>query len=359
MKWFVLLFCVFCTYSVTASNPDPAPGENVAEILEAGTYAISVQHDPPSYPTRARRAGIEGWVIVGFEIGVDGKTNDLKVVKTSIDGYFDAAAIDAASAWTYKPATFNGEPVDRTYKRVRIIFSMLNSDGGVSGKFKNEYEKAASAIGAGDLVTAKNHIDKLESSKRRLLAEVCYLDMLKSKYWASMGEDHKALTYVKRALVIADHVASNEIYINLLRRAIVGHAKSNDPGAALKNYNELLDADKNLDPDDPVHNLATKLTQMLEGDDPILASGEIFNACANCRSQEPFWYHELNRNRFSIDQVVGEVDEVEILCGYHSVSVGYQPDVIWTVNKDWEECAVRVSGEKGTTFRLVEHQNET
>lgn len=39
-----------------------------------------------------------------------------------------------------------------------------------------------------------------------------------------------------------------------------------------------------------------------------------------------FWGHILNRSRFSIDQVVGEVYEIEIVCQYNSVTVVYDPE---------------------------------
>jgi hypothetical protein len=67
------------------------------------------------------------------------------------------------------------------------------------------------------------------------------------------------------------------------------------------------------------------------------------------------WRKLLQRKRFSIDQVVGEVSEIEVLCDTRSLLLAYDPEHIYSVEKGRQECYLRVFGEKGTTFRLVEH----
>ena len=67
-----------------------------------------------------------------------------------------------------------------------------------------------------------------------------------------------------------------------------------------------------------------------------------------------YWQHDLNRNRFSISDVDGEVWEAEILCGFKSVSLAYNPGAVWSAEEDWGKCQVRVFGEMGTTLQLTE-----
>jgi hypothetical protein len=73
---------------------------------------------------------------------------------------------------------------------------------------------------------------------------------------------------------------------------------------------------------------------------------------------EYVWWHGLNRKRFLIDPVISQLNEIQISCENSFVSIVYRPDTAWTVNKDGGECSIRVIGNEGTTFRLVELANE-
>jgi hypothetical protein len=166
------------------------------------------------------------------------------------------------------------------------------------------------------------------------------------------------LRHVERALVIADDVASNPIYIHLLRQAIVDNGRANNYQASLKHYEILLETDKKLAPDDPVHDYIKRVKQALNSDAPILSMGEVSHSCKTCEDTVGFWRHVLNRNHFYVDQVVGQLSEITIVCQNSSVTVGFSPETAWTVNKDGGDCSVKVFGEKETTFRLVELANQ-
>jgi TonB family protein len=65
----------------------------------------------PVYTEEARKARIMGIVIVEATIGRDGLVKNVSVLKPLPFG-LDQAAVDAVKQWTFKPATFNGQPVD-------------------------------------------------------------------------------------------------------------------------------------------------------------------------------------------------------------------------------------------------------
>ena len=124
-----------------------------------------------------------GWLSC-LLVNKDGSTADIEVHKTSIEGYFDAAAIEAVSRWTYRPATLQGKPVIQGNKFARLVFQFEHSEGGVTRTFLGVYKKARKAIEDGDLELAQSLIEELDANGKRLLAEVCYLDMLKRNYFA-------------------------------------------------------------------------------------------------------------------------------------------------------------------------------
>jgi len=75
----------------------------------------------PVYPAEAKKAGIEGTVILGATIDGEGKVTDVKVLE-SIPG-LDQAAVDALKQWVYAPVWLNNQPVIYTFT-VAVKFSL-------------------------------------------------------------------------------------------------------------------------------------------------------------------------------------------------------------------------------------------
>lgn len=77
----------------------------------------------PVYPASAKEAKIEGVAVVETVIDEAGRVTHPKIKGTSGDKDLDKAAIDAVSAWTFKPATLDGKPVE-VYYTLTIRFAL-------------------------------------------------------------------------------------------------------------------------------------------------------------------------------------------------------------------------------------------
>lgn len=100
--------------------PPPPPFSPLgAEALEA---AILVTRVEPSYPERARRAGIAGKVELEVSISANGDITDIEVVRGLPLGVSEAAA-DAVRRWKYRPARGKDGPV-ASRKTIRILFQL-------------------------------------------------------------------------------------------------------------------------------------------------------------------------------------------------------------------------------------------
>jgi len=78
---------------------------------------------PPEYPTQARRFGREGVVVLRLEIDASGALRKAEVVQKCGAG-FDAAALSAVRASSYRPARLHGQAVaSRALLRVRFQLS--------------------------------------------------------------------------------------------------------------------------------------------------------------------------------------------------------------------------------------------
>jgi periplasmic protein TonB len=76
----------------------------------------------PSYPEAARKARMEGVVILEAIITANGNVEEVKVLK-SMNPLLDAAATRAVQQWRYRPATLNGRAV-RVYLTVTVTFNL-------------------------------------------------------------------------------------------------------------------------------------------------------------------------------------------------------------------------------------------
>jgi protein TonB len=113
----------------TQSNIDTSfsfnAGINPANLLVAGEGDyLPIIKPPPEYPERALSRGIEGYVLVEFMVTKLGTVSNPVVIKAEPPGYFERAALKAASKFKYKPKIINGEPVDVAGVRNKITFQM-------------------------------------------------------------------------------------------------------------------------------------------------------------------------------------------------------------------------------------------
>ena len=102
--------------SQAAAGPDL---QALAQQLQRTRYVA------PEYPDRALTDRISGSVTVQYIVDKQGRTRDVKIVESAPRGVFDGAAIDAIGRWRYRPAHYNGQPVEVPV-RTRIRFELPN-----------------------------------------------------------------------------------------------------------------------------------------------------------------------------------------------------------------------------------------
>jgi len=97
--------------------PDgPPPVEPTGPIRVGGDVKppVKINAPPPQYTEIARKARIQGVVIVEAIIDRDGTVSNVKVLKGLPMG-LDQAAVDAVKSWRFEPATLNGKAVAVIY----------------------------------------------------------------------------------------------------------------------------------------------------------------------------------------------------------------------------------------------------
>jgi len=61
-----------------------------------------------------------------------------------------------------------------------------------------------------------------------------------------------------------------------------------------------------------------------------------------------------SRRAFTIADVVGDLESIEVVCNRNRVSLEYQADVEWSLPDTWGECSLTVWGAKNTSFTFFE-----
>ena len=125
--------------AATASSPVPTetqpPTETAVQVHVAednagvysavppgGTQPEETDRVVPRYPMLARRAGIQGPVVVRGIVRRDGTIDDVEVIRDLPYGLGEAAR-EAVRQWHFRPATYRGEPID-VYYTVTVNFRL-------------------------------------------------------------------------------------------------------------------------------------------------------------------------------------------------------------------------------------------
>jgi TonB family protein len=101
-----LRFDVVASAAGQASAKDGPPVSVPAKKMEEQ----ALTKVPPKYPIDAKKAGIQGKVLLDAVIGTTGHVENLKVISGPPE--LQQSALDAVQHWTYKPFLWKGEPVE-------------------------------------------------------------------------------------------------------------------------------------------------------------------------------------------------------------------------------------------------------
>lgn len=104
--------------------PEGPPDGRAGAMALAGNIdpPVKVYYPQPLYTEEARRAGIQGVVILEAVVDADGTVRNVKILKGLPMG-LDQSAVDAVMTWKYRPATMEGRPVP-VYFTFTISFSL-------------------------------------------------------------------------------------------------------------------------------------------------------------------------------------------------------------------------------------------
>ncbi len=78
----------------------------------------------PVYPQQAREQGIEGAVVVGYDVSAAGRVVNARVVSSEPPGVFDAAALAAVRSWRFNAPVVDGNAQAQANLRSTVEFRL-------------------------------------------------------------------------------------------------------------------------------------------------------------------------------------------------------------------------------------------
>ncbi len=114
MNRMVFLLAALLAVAGCAATPYRPP-----EVLAAGGI---------EYPPAARAQKIEGYVMVAYDVDIDGTVSNVRVVEAVPPGVFDEAALAAVRTWRFHAASDHGELVPAKDRISRVKFRLGESE---------------------------------------------------------------------------------------------------------------------------------------------------------------------------------------------------------------------------------------
>lgn len=117
---YALILATFLFYAgPSCSRPEQPEGRIYTSEEEGVTPPEVLEAPSPSYTEEARSARAEGIVILNAVVRRDGRADRFEVVNGLGYGLDESAIRTVGTEWRFKPATYEGQPVDcRAYFEV-------------------------------------------------------------------------------------------------------------------------------------------------------------------------------------------------------------------------------------------------
>ncbi|WP_405226465.1 TonB family protein [Lentisalinibacter sediminis] len=315
--------------------------------------AKPVRRYAPEYPRYELNRGRAGWVKLSFVVTEEGAVEDPIVEDSSGSPRFEEAALDVVRKWRYEPATLEGQPVQQCQTAMMVRFELEPKALGAGKKYRSAHREISRLLDEGRIDEAGSLIIETETDEALNAYEIARLWMLKAIVAGERGDESAQLAALKRTIASDGAWIEDELYHSLLRSVLALKIRLGRYGSALATYEEYVEATGGDEGLGALRDVVARIRDAASGPAPLLVEASIGDgaACDECRSS---WHYRPLRKAFTIADIQGVADELEIRCDWQRVTDTVRPGVQWNIPESWGDCRVIVTGEKGTRFSFYE-----
>jgi len=348
MKLLPLSAAMIAALSIAPTYADIEQSNNkVAKHLTTITNAQSIKRIPPKYPEKEQRKGNEGWVKSSFVIEKDGTVSNIIVEDSSSKG-FEKEAIRALKRWKFTPAYENGQPIQQCQNSVQLDFKMAGAKG-VNRKFYKKYKEIETAIKNNKIEDADKLLIELGQIKQRRHAENQYLSLINVEYANKIGDKKRELKYLARLSTGKSSILTDKSKLPLLNQRLTIQLGLNKFSRALATLNSITQLKTSEE-------MLAKFTQIKTQIENLIDSDQDISVIGNTK-QNDFWHHTLVRNNFSLSNITGELQKLDVRCANKRHVFTVEENNTWNIPTNWKNCSIYVYGDNNVSFNLTEHHS--
>jgi len=112
-------------YSVPPAPPPPVKEYTGSGLQMQDGPPVALVRVSPTYPARAQQAGLEGWVLVQFDVSATGTVTNIRIIESSA-AVFENSARRAAARFRFKPRVVDGIALETRGIQNLFRFDMEN-----------------------------------------------------------------------------------------------------------------------------------------------------------------------------------------------------------------------------------------
>jgi TonB family protein len=329
--------------------------ETVSDSLRSYERAQPIERDPPNYPREMLAKGREAWVQVSYCIDEAGKPQNIVIVDSVGDRAFRRNAIHAVERWQFKPAMYDGEPAWQSRNDAVITFGFEDPETAARRSFVARYEEL------GELIDNEKW-DEAEAMFRRTMDDEALSLYELSKLWAQRARMDLAQGNLD-ALHIALHRATisegrwieKDSYLGLLALRVRVELSLGNYASALMAFDDVVEISGEGAPViTELKPFIDKLNNAIDSDSALVTNATIQDGetCYACYDKV---FYTLVRRDFGIADVAGKLDTIEIRCDHKRYEYEVSELVEWQIPESWGKCQIQITGEPGTTFKIVQY----
>ena len=327
---------------------------NGGGVVRGFVPAKATNKPPPVFPEFDASHDSEGWVRIGFTIDSEGSTRNVVVLDRMGSERMISGALSAIKNWDYTPATLNGQPADQFNNTAEILYELQTGQSrAVHDTVIKMYESGRDLVNKGKYAEG---IAILESAmeERLNLFEQATISFALAYAYALSNNPQKALPFIRHAMIedgrfLEKRIANPAKRLRVRLEAVAGNPR----------YVACAPSLADTDDFDPAGADRKDLMRVIGSTTTLLKSTAPYVRAA--RVPEPakengpgVWEYELMRKKFSFTAITGALTKFRVNCVVHLVEDDVKLANQWSTPEFSGPCTLRVWGEPGTTFKLVE-----
>ncbi len=342
--------------ALAVASAAPAQSELCAERLATPGFipAVLATRPPPEFPEAEASEESEGWFRLGFTIDADGTTKDVVVLDQVGSPSMAKAARTSVARWKYKPATQDGQAVEQYANTAEILFRAQHvGNSPVHDAAVAKYDEGRTLAGAGKYAEGIAVLEQTFALPLTLYEQAKVSFALAFAYEKSK-DTPRALAHIRHALIEGG---------SFLEKAVVpaAHRMRLRIEVANGNYHYAacappLPASDKFDPTGwdrkETQRIVDEALTKLSNTKPLSVDATLTARATG--GEGGIWEHHLSRRKFKFANFIGRVNEFRLSCTRQLMNSPVSETEQWSVLPSAGPCVLRVYGEVGAAFKLIE-----